>query len=173
MSRRPRAIFCEWDGEVFRPKPAFMAYLNREYVVGEVYPMAPEEERDMVSHGHYFAALHQGFLNLSEENAKRFPTETHLRHWALVQCGYCAHTQYVMANNKEARKLAADIRDGSPYTVIRVRENVVERWDAESQSKAAMKKERFQKSKWDVLDLVAGMARTTRAQLMKNAGRLA
>jgi hypothetical protein len=173
MSKRPRAIFCTWDGEVFRPKPAFAAYLAREYVVGEVYSMAPEEERDMNSHRHYFAALHQGFMNLSEENAKRFPTDEHLRHWALIQCGYCTETDFPAPNMREARRIAINLRKRSPYAIIVPQHDVVKVLDAESQSVAAMKKERFQQSKWDVLDLVAGMARTTRAQLWKNAGRSA
>jgi hypothetical protein len=170
---RPRTVFCEWDGEVFRPRPSFMPYCNREFVVGETYPMAPVEERSRSSHDHYFAALTEAWRNLSEENAKHFPTAEHLRKWALVQCGYCTETNYVMLNQQEARKLAMGIRVRDEYAVIRVHGNVVQVWDAESQSMAAMKKDRFQLSKWEVLDLVASMARTTRGQLVRHAGRSA
>lgn len=167
--RRPRPVFLRWDGDVFVPATSFKAYCDREYVVGEVYPMLPVEERSQASHSHYFAALAEGFHNLSEENAKRFPDSEALRHWALVQCGYCTETNYVSANAKEARKLAATLRRMSPYAVIKLREDVVIVWEAESQSKAAMKKQRFEESKRDVLDLVAGMARTTSAQLNREA----
>lgn len=170
---RPRPVFCDWNGEAFVPRPQFMAYCDREYVVGEVYPMLPVEERSHASHGHYFAAVSDGFDNLNEGAARQFPSAEHLRKWCLVQCGYCTETNYVMANSKEARKLAADIRKRDEYAVIRVRDNIVQVFDAESQSKAAMKKERFEQSKHDVLDLIATMARTTRPQLMKNAGRSA
>ena len=80
----------------------------------------------------------------------------------------------------EARKLAADIRQRDPYAVIVMSEDdrladrsssVVKVFDAESQSMAAMKKERFEQSKRDVLDLVAAMARTTPAQLYKEGRR--
>lgn len=171
--KRPRPVFLKWNGAVFVPEPSFKAYCGREYAIGEVYPMTPVEERSQASHNHYMAAVHEGFNNLSEENAKKFPTETHLRKWALVQCGYCTETNYVLANDKEARKMADYIRRRDDYTVMRINGNVLIVWDAESQSKAAMKKERFEQSKHDVLDLIASMARTTRPQLMRNAGRIA
>ena len=170
---RPRTVYMLWDGEVFKPNPSFRAYCDREFVVGEIYPMAPIEERSLASHNHYFAAVAEGWKNLSEENAKHFPTAEHLRHWALVQTGYCSEAYYHMTTNFEARKLAIDLRKRDPYAVISVRGSVVQVFTAESQSKAAMKKERFQQSKTDVLDLVASMARTTRPQLMKHAGRTA
>lgn len=173
MPRRPRAVFCRWDGDHFIPHPSFKHYCDREYVVGEVYPMIPVEERSQGSHNHYFAALKTGFDNLSEENSQRFPSVEHLRKWCLVQCGYCTETNYVLTNNKEARKLATDIRRRDDYAVIKVRDNIVVVFDPESQSMAAMKKERFEESKHDVLDLIASMARTTRPQLMKHAGRSA
>lgn len=171
MARRPRPVFLKWTGEVFQPEPSFKAYCAREYTVGEIYPMLPVEERSQASHSHYFAAVAEGFNNLSEENAKRFPDKEALRHWCLVQCGYCTETNYVLANSKEARKLAADIRRMSPYAVISIRDAVVVVWEAESQSRAAMKKEIFEKSKQDVLDMIASMSRTTRPQLEKEAKR--
>lgn len=171
MARRPRPVFLKWTGDVFAPEPSFKNYCAQQYAVGEIYPMLPVEERSQSSHNHYFAAVAEGFNNLSEENAKRFPTSEHLRHWALVQCGYCSETNYVMANSKEARKLAAELRRKSPYSVLSIRDNVVVEWEAESQSKAAMKKDPFEKSKRDVLDLVASMARTTPAQLYKEGRR--
>lgn len=171
MARRPRPVFLKWTGEVFQPEPSFKHYCDREYQVGEIYPMLPVEERSQASHNHYFAAIAEGFHNLSEENAKRFPTSEHLRHWCLVQCGYCSETNYVLANSKEARKLAADIRRMSPYAVIAINGAVVTVWEAESQSKAAMKKDPFEKSKQEVLDMIASMSRTTRHQLEKEAKR--
>lgn len=169
--RRPRPVFLRWDGDVFTPEPSFKHYCSRDYVVGEVYPMLPVEERSQASHNFYFAAVAEGFNNLTEENAKRFPTREHLRHWCLVQCGYCSETHYALANSKEARKLAADIRRMSEYAVISIRKDTLIVWEAESQSRAAMKKEMFEKSKQDVLDMIGSMARTTRPQLEKEAKR--
>lgn len=171
MARRPLPAFLKWTGEAFVPEPGFKNLCAAQYAVGEVYPMLPVEERSQSSHNHYFAAVAEGFNNLSEENAKRFPTSEYLRHWCLVQCGYCSETNYVMANSKEARKLAADVRRMSPYAVISIRDNTVIVWEAESQSKAAMKKDPFEQSKRDVLDLIASMARTTPAQLYREGRR--
>lgn len=167
--RRPRPVFLKWTGEVFVPEPSFKAYCGREYKVNEVYPMIVEEDRSEASHNHYMASVAEGFNNLSEENAKRFPTPTHLRKWCLVQCGYCTETNFVLKDKKEARKLATEIRKRDEYAVMTIRDNVLTVWDAESQSKAAMKKEPFEKSKREVLDLIAGMARTTSAQLNREA----
>ena len=171
MSRRPRTLVLNWDGEVFRPAPAFLAYCNREYVVGETYHLAPVEERSQASHRQYFAAVAEGFNNLNEESAKRFPSSEHLRKWALVQCGYCIRADYPLKNEKEARKLAADIRDLDEYAVIKPDGDVVTVWRAQSQSMAAMKKDNFEKSKRDVLDLISAMARTTTATLYKEGRR--
>lgn len=168
---RPRPVFLKWEGTVFRPEPSFMHYCSQQYAVGEIYPMIPIEERSQNSHNHYFAAVSEGFNNLSEENAKHFPTSEHLRHWCLIQCGYCIETDYVLINAQEARKAMADVRQRSPYAVIQRKENVVKVWDAESQSYAAMKKDLFEKSKRDVLDMIASMARTTRPQLEREARR--
>lgn len=169
--RRPRPVFLRWDGEVFVPEPSFKHYLAREYVIGEVYPMLPVEERSRSSHNHYFAALAEGFNNLSEENAKHFANPDHLREWSLIQTGYCSETETVLADNKQARKYAADIKARNPYAVMSIRGNVVIVWEAESQAYAAMKKERFEASKKAVLELVASMARTTASQLNKEARR--
>ena len=168
---RPRPAFLRWTGEVFTPEPAFVAYCSREFQAGAVYPMIVDEQRSQASQGHYFAALKEAFNNLSEENARQFPSSEHLRAWALVQSGYAHETNYVMASPEEARKLASGIRLRSPYAVISVKGNVVQVWDAESQSKAAMRKDRFEKSKQDVLDLVASMSRTTASQLNHEARR--
>jgi hypothetical protein len=183
MPRRPRPIFCLWDGEHFVPNKTFQAYCDREFVIGEFYPLTVVEERSQASHNHYFAALAEGFNNLNEDAAKRFPTVEHLRHWALIHCGYCTESYFVAANSKEARKIAVDIRKRDPYAVIAIGKDdrlkdssfsvssLVRVFDAESQSMAAMKKERFEESKRAVLDLVASMARTTGAKLMQEGKR--
>jgi hypothetical protein len=162
----------KWEPEagVFRPLPSFLPYINREYSKDELYHLVPVEERSTASHNHFMASVSEGWSNLSEENAKHFPTPTHLRKWCLVQCGYHSETNYVMKNNAEARKLAATLRRHDEYLIIKVGDNVVQVFEAESQSKANMKRELFEKSKNDVLDMIASMSRTTASQL-KNEGR--
>ena len=174
-SFRMQPVVFTWDGErrVMVPDPRFHNVCGRQYEHGEEYALELVEERSMASHRQYFAAVHEGWQNLSEENAKHFPTSEHLRKWALVQTGYCTETDFVADSEKEARKLIGYLRRLNAYSVIKLGGNVVKVFDPESQSTHAMKKARFEQSKKDVLDLIASMARTTRPQLMKHGGRSA
>lgn len=170
---RPRPVVCVWDGNVMIPLPRFKRLCDSQFAVNEEYPLAIVENRSMASHNHYFAELSEAFDNLTEEHAKRFPDPEALRSWALVQTGYCTEVDHVADSPAEARKMAATIRRYSPYTVIKISGNVVKVFEPLSQSLAAMKKQPFEDSKRAVLDLVAAMARTTPAELKKNAGRSA
>lgn len=170
---RPRPVVCVWDGDVMVPLPRFKQLCDRQFVVHEEYPLQIVENRSQASHNHYFAALEEGFANLNEKDAKRFPSAEHLRSWALVQSGYSTENDTVCDSPAEARKLAATIRRYSPYAIMKVSGNVLKIFEPESQSMAAMKKERFEASKNDVLNIVSAMARTTPAELKKNAGRSA
>lgn len=127
----------------------------------------------MSHHRGYFAALKDAWMNLPEGEQERYPSPEHLRAWALVETGFCTETNYVMDDEKGARRLAADLRRMSPYSIIRLSGNVVRLFEPESQAVASANKERFGMQTRAVLDLVASMARTTPAELKKNAGRSA
>lgn len=170
---RPRPVVFVWTGDHMVPLPRFQRLCDQQFAVHEEYPLVILEERSQASHNHYFAALTEAWKNLAEEYAKDFPTMESLRHWALVQSGYCTETTYATKNPAEARKLAIALRRASPYAVLQVKGDVVLHFEAESQSRPAMKRDRFEASKADVLELVASMARTTPAALKKNAGRSA
>lgn len=170
---RVKPILAVWNGEHFIPLPRFKRLCDQQFEVSEEYALIPSEERSMTSHRGYFASVKEAWKNLAEEFDGRFPTAEHLRSWALVQTGYATEANYVMDSDKEAAQLAVMLRRLSPLAVIRVSENVVQHFEAESQSVSAMKKERFEASKKAVLDLVSSMARTTPAELRKNAGRSA
>lgn len=170
---RIRPVLCTWDGEHFIPLPRFKRLCDQQFCVHEEYALIPSEERSMKSHNGYFASVAEAWKNLAEEFDGRFPSDTHLRSWALVQTGYATESNFVMDSSDEAMRLAASLRRKSPYSVIRVSGNVVQEFEPESQSIKAMKKERFEASKKAVLELVSSMARTTPAELRKNAGRSA
>ncbi len=127
----------------------------------------------MAMHRGYFAAVREGWKNLAEEFDGRFPSPEHLRAQALVDAGYCHETDYVMDSPKEARKLAMDLRRLNPYAIIRISGNVVKNFEPMSQSQRAMGRETFAASCKAVLDVVAGMSRSTPAELRKNAGKAA
>lgn len=170
---RPRPVVFVWTGDHMVPLPRFQRLCDQQFAVHEEYPLAIVENRNMASHNAYFAQLSTAFDNLAEEHAKRFLDAEALRSWALVQTGYCTEVDHVADGPAEARKLALTMRRYSPYAIIKVSGNVVKVFEPLSQSVAAMKKQPFEDSKRAVLELVASMARTTPAELKKNAGRSA
>lgn len=147
-------VYFEWDGEVMKPWPRFHNVVNAEYVVGQSYPLVTVEHRSQASHNHYFARLTDLWANLPERIAVQFPSEDHLRAHALCMTGYRNERQFVCSSNAEALRLAAFLRPVNEYAIISVAGHAVVEWTAQSQSKKAMGKDRFQKSKDDVLNYV-------------------
>lgn len=169
--RRPRPVAFVWTGEAMVPLPRFRKLCDAQFEVNEEYPLMIVENRSMASHNHYFAALHEGYMNLAEEYAQEFDSAEHLRSWALCKAGFCTVTTYVLNTAEDARQLRVALKADNPAAIVAISGNVAKVYRAESQSMAAMKKERFEDSKREVLDIVASMARTTTAELKKNAGR--
>lgn len=151
----PRPLGCVWDGEAFVPKSPRFA--DRYYVVGETYMMAPHEERSTASHGHYFAALNEGWKNLRENDAERFPTPEHLRKRALVDAGFYDEEIIDCGTNKIAPVVGAAIRKRDDFAIIYIRDQFVIVRTAKSQSVRAMGKKEFEASKTAVLEIVANM----------------
>ena len=177
MTQKMRPVVFVWtdDGHMV-PKPRFAPLCDRQFTIGIEYPLEVVQPRNMASHRGYFAALHDAWMNLGEEDTKRFKTSEHLRAWALVQCGFCKETDYPCDTKEEALFVAKIIRARSAYAIIKISGDVVKVFDPESQAvygPDAMPSERFKESKKAVLDLVSSMARTTPAELNRNAGRSA
>lgn len=149
----------------------FATRAAKQYQPGATYVLVPNEARSPESHSHFFAALHDGWLNLAEEYAEEFPTSAHLRAWALTKAGYADKNVIVCATSEDAIRTAAIASTRDKIRIIEVSGRTVTVWIPHSQSRAAMGKERFQDSKSKVLDIVAAMARTTRQDLEANAGK--
>jgi hypothetical protein len=169
--RRPRPILFVRVDNCMVPLPAFQRVFDERFEVNSEYALIESEERNMSQHRGYFAQLGEAFNNLAEEYANGYPSSEHLRADALVKAGYCTETDYIMDSPNEARKLAINLRRMNPYSIIRIRGNIVKHFEPESQSVPAMSKERFEASCKAVLEIVSSMARTTPAELKKNAGR--
>lgn len=150
-------IIFQWNGEAMQPLARFHNVANSEFVVGELYRMEVVAERSINSHRHYFAALHDLWLNLPDSEAVKFATSEHLRKHCLIMTGYRDERKLATSSPAEARKIAAFIRPRDEYAIISVAENVVIEWTAKSQSTKAMGGPTFQKSKSDVLDYAAAM----------------
>lgn len=163
----------QWDGESLIPLPRFARQADKEFVVGQVYKMTEVQERSAASHNHFFASVHEAWLNLDEHDAERFPNEESLRKFALIKAGYADSNQIVASSKAEAQRLAAFIRPIDEYALVSVVGPVVTIYRAQSQSMRAMGKQRFNESKQAVLDVLAGMVGVKSQQLAHEAGRAA
>lgn len=150
-------VHCVWDGEAFAPLPRFAKLCDREFVIGQPYPLVVQEERSQAAHNHYFAAIQEGWKNLREDVAERFPTAEHLRKYALCKAGFADERSIVCASKAEAQRIAAFVRPMDEYAVIVVRDATIRVFTAKSQSMRAMGKADFSASKEAVLDIVSGM----------------
>lgn len=163
-----RPVIFEWTGEAMAPARGFAKLCDEQFVVGERYRMVQEAERSKRSHDHYFACLEEAWRNLPERYDGRWPTAEHLRKWALIQAGYRDERSIVAASKAEALRVADFVKPMDEYAVVLVSEAVVTVYTAKSQSRKAMGKE-FQKSKSDVLDVLARLVAVERVELERAA----
>ncbi len=160
-----------WRDGVFVPEDRIAKYCDENFGEGEIITFERHEERSMASHNHYHASVQTAFDNLPEGD-HRFPTPNALRKWALIKNGYCTENSVVCDSPKQAQTIAA-FMGNSEGVIIVVRENVVKRYTAKSQSVAAMGKDEFQQSKTLVLDTIAELIAVKRKRLEDNAGKAA
>lgn len=150
-------IIFTWDGESMVPLKRFERLADKEFVVGEAYPLVVQEARSQASHNQYFAALHDLWLNLPEEIAEEFPTEDHLRKFALIKAGFCDKREAVFTTQADAERAAALVKPADDYAILEVCGQVLRVYTAKSQSMRAMGKADFQASKTAVLETVEAM----------------
>lgn len=165
MSAAPQQF--RWDGEGMVPLRPRLA--DREFVVGEVYPLVVEHGRSGASHRHYFAQINDAWLNLPPQIAAHQPTAEHLRKFALIMTGYEDRVTHVCGSKAEAQRLRAFIAPLDDFAVIDVTEATVTVRRAKSQSVKAMGRADFQKSKDDVLGYVAEMIGVAPSELGRAA----
>lgn len=168
MKIRP-VVFVWTDAGSMVPLPRFLPLCERQFAVGEEYPLTLVEQRSMRSHNHYFASVAGGWDNLPENVAKIFPTADHLRRWCLVECNYCSHTHYGFDTPKDAKVFAKALRRFDEYARITVSGRHVHVRVAKSQALSSMLRDEFEQSKRDVLDLIAAMIGLAREDLEREA----
>lgn len=172
MSKDPKLLRFIWKDGVLVPDGLRMAnYCDQNFGEGEVVSMERHEPRSTATHNHYFACLNEAFNNLPEGDT-RFPTVDALRKWALIKNNYCTKTEMVCSSPEQAALVAA-FTGNAEGVIIVVKENVVVKYTAKSQSMKAMGAQEFQRSKVDVLDTVAELLALKRRELEKNSGRAA
>lgn len=157
-------IQMQWDGDGLVPVSGLWANVaDKHLVVGEKYWIAEDKERSGKSHRHYFATISQGWAQLPEGWAGMFPGKHGselLRKYCLIKAGYHAVSDAIFETPQDAQRAAAlieDRLDPERYTVADVQGCVVRKFIAETQRQKVMGNARFQQSKQDVLELIAGM----------------
>lgn len=146
-------IVYEWDGIAMVPLPRFAKRCDQLFVVGERYGLVEESDRSQATHNHYFASLHDLWLNLPETAGEE--SFEHFRKRGLIATGYCTVTDIVFSSIDDAFRAAKAIQDADAYLIVVVEGNVVRFMRAESQSRKAMGAKRFNESKRAVLDWAA------------------
>lgn len=150
-------VIFTWHGDTMTPLPRFDKICAKEFVIGALYKMDVIDVRSHVSHNHFFATVHDLWLNLPEEIAAHYPSADHLRKYALIQCGYRNERKIALATSREANEVAAFVRPLDDYAVIVVTDKIVTIYTAKTQSYRGMDKKEFQKSKQDVLEYLSSI----------------
>lgn len=154
----PTPILVQYLGEgAFKPASEYWGRrADLSYVIGEVYKIAPCEDRSQASHNHEFAVIADMWASLPER-FKLEPwaqTPEHLRKYALIMCRYCDTQTFACGSQAEALRWAANLRPMDEYSVVAVAGTTVQRFIAQSQSKRAMGAKRFQESKTAILEYI-------------------
>lgn len=162
----------EWDGEVMKPVARALRFCDRQFVVGETYPLVVHEDRSTNSHNHFFASVGEVWKNLPEKYSKRFATAEHLRKWILIKAGYADERSIACATPEEALRVASFIKPMDDYSIVIVADATIKVFTAKSQSPRAMDKKTFQESKQAVLDIAAEMIGVDPATLTAHSTEL-
>jgi hypothetical protein len=160
-----------WDGKVMVPMPRFRKLADKQYVAGECYTLGISEDRSAASHRHYFACVTDAWRNLPEDKVERYPSPEHLRKWALIRAGYHDERSIVCEGNKQARAIVALVEALDEFSVTMVRGPVIKVYTAKSQSTENMTREQFERSKQDVLAILAEVIGVSTKQLEKEGGQ--
>ncbi len=164
-------ILYKWDGEAMTPLPRFAPLARQRFSSYQLYRMEVQEERSIRTHNHFFACLHDAWLNLPESYTGRFADPNHLRKWCLITAGFRDERSIVASNEAEAEKIAAFVKPTAVenYAIVTVVGCVVTIYTAKSQSLKAMGKKDFQASKEAVFEVLARMIGVEVTDLKSNS----
>ncbi len=157
-----------FDGDAMVPTERFKRVAQRQYVVGHTYRMGVQERQSSKSRAHYFASIHEAFMNLPEEIAAQYPTAEHLRKRALIKAGY-RHERVIACESKaQAERIVAIAKTMDEFAVVMPSGSSVVIFTPKSQSPRSMDHAEFQKSKDDVLHLISELIGVKKAELEKH-----
>lgn len=163
-----------WRDGAFWPATPYQATRCAEHFeIGGKYALIEYQPRNMPRHAALFAQLDEVWEQLPEGMADDFPTQDHLRAFALIKTGWHDRTSYILKDADEALKLAGDLRRRSQFSLVVVSGATVDFYEPKSQAVRAMKDPEFVKSMNDVLDYAANLVGIDRNTLKENAGQAA
>lgn len=162
-----RPVAFVWTDEGVM-KPTHPRIADREYVVGERYALVQFEDRSIASHNHEFAFVRDAWLNLPEKYAQQYPSPEHLRKRALIDAGFYDETIVDAGTKSAAIRVAAAMQSIDTFALVFVRDQFVIRRTAKSQSRRAMKKNEFQRSKDAILEIISEMIGTKPSELVRH-----
>lgn len=169
-----------WSGGAFQPASRFWADVARKNLdEGSEHWVSESKERSGKSHNHYFATISEGWAQLPEHIAQRFPGKEGpecLRKYCLIKAGYCHMSEHPFDTPEDAARaamMADDRTNPDRYTITRVTGCVVQKFIAETQRQKDMGNARFQESKSAVLEIISGMIGISVEELAANVEKSA
>lgn len=139
------SIICRWTGDDLSPRPAFRAECDAKLVIGADYQIDFLEDRSAKSMRFYFAALDDIFASLPE-GEQVYVTREHMRHAALIECGFADKLVVACTSNADALRVVSYAVKRDPFAIGTVIDDVATVWNAQSQGMKAMGKDRFKAS---------------------------
>jgi hypothetical protein len=173
MTDAPLLLRYDGDGTFNVPSQFWAGKADKQFVVGEILPMVPHQERSDVSHNHEFAFIAEAWRNLPEQfrDEPWAQSPEHLRKYALIRCRFCNTQTYPCASRAEADRWAANLRPKDEYSIVKAEGNAVYVFTAMSQKKrgiGAMDKKTFQASKQAIMDFVDDLLGVERGATAKS-----
>lgn len=157
MNTRPQGhdlTFIWTEDGTMKPIPSQLAVAQKRFKVGESYRFRPDRIK---GRGGFFKKVKELWEQLPEQYGARWKTPDALRHAVMIELGYCDHQDFVLDDQKAALRLASYMRQNDPYCVVKVRDNVVTRWSAWSQSPDHMTEQQFYDINIPILDYIRAM----------------
>ncbi len=153
--------------------PVYPRIAARTFEPGTRVLVVLYEQRSQASHNFEFGWLAEAWKQLPEAMAEQHPTPEHLRKFALIETGYFDETRVDAGSQAAAQCVAAFMRGGDGFALIVTRGPIVVRRTAKSQSRRAMGKADFERSKTDIIEWVSAQIGVTPETLRREAGRAA
>lgn len=153
--------------------PVYPRIAARTFEPGTRVLVVPYEQRSPASHNHEFAWLAEAWKNLPEAMAEDVPNPEALRKRALIATGWYEEATVDAGSQAAAQRVAAFMRGGDGFAFIVTRGPIVVRRTARSQSRRAMGKADFERSKTDIIEWVSAQIGVTPETLQRETGRAA